>query len=154
MANFISVEQDRETLILTPPASLGEIVCLQRELEKKQILDLLGDPAIKNVVIDFHAVDCFGSSALALIIHFGEVAARRHGEMVFCNVSEHALEILKATRLENHWLITNSRAEALSAVGIFEAAMMDPLQSSTGCACPTDWQSILLDNTASQPVVP
>jgi anti-anti-sigma factor len=152
-SNFIAAQRDHETLILTPPTSLGEIVFLQRELERKQVLDLLDDPAIKNVIIDFQALDYCGSSALALIIHFGEIAARRGGEMVFCNVSEHAREILKATHLQDNWLITNSRADALQAVSLYEAATLDPLQNSTDCACRTDWQDILMGTSAGHTTV-
>ena len=40
------------------------------------------------------------------------------GQMVFCNVSAHELEILELTHLNTLWSLCNSRDEAMKLIGM------------------------------------
>jgi anti-anti-sigma factor len=113
---FLEVECERQTIILTPATNLGEFRCQELEAAKEWILQVLEDPEIKNVVIDCHATDYFGSTALALLVTLGRIVDSRSGRMVFCNVSGHALEIFKATNLLDQWLLAHSKENALELI--------------------------------------
>ena len=113
---FLEVEYQRETIVLTPATNLGEFRCQEVEAAKEWVIQLLQEPEIKNVVIDCHAMDYFGSTALALLITLGQIVSDRNGHLVFCNVSSHALEIFKATNLVNRWRRASSKEKALDLV--------------------------------------
>jgi anti-anti-sigma factor len=82
----------------------------------RKILVLLNGIGIKNVVLDFHKTDYYGSTALGFFLKLWKRVRNRNGRMAFCNVSDHENEILRITKLDHLWLICSSRVEALEAV--------------------------------------
>jgi anti-anti-sigma factor len=80
------------------------------------ILHLLDGPGIKNVVLDFHKTDYYGSTALGFFPKLWKRVRVRNGRMAFCNVSDHEKEILQVTKLDDLWPICSSRSEALEVV--------------------------------------
>jgi anti-anti-sigma factor len=96
---MFEIEREGETIIFTPAANLGELQDLESNAEG--VVEVLSDSSIKNLVIDFHKTDYFGSSALALFVKLWKTIKGRNGCMAFCNLSEHELEILHITRLDN-----------------------------------------------------
>jgi len=107
-------ERDGATLILTPLLNLSELEYAQSMTEK--VIDLLADQTIKNLIIDFHKTDYFGSTALGFFIRLWKRIQERKGCMVLCSLSAHELEILQITKLDECWRIHKSRAEALKAI--------------------------------------
>ena len=105
-----------ETVILTPATNLGEFRSQELEGAKEWLIRLLEEEAIKNIVVDCQHMDYCGSTALALLATLGQTVNARHGRMVFCNVSSHTLEILKATNLVSRWLLTSTKARALEVI--------------------------------------
>jgi anti-anti-sigma factor len=116
VTRVLEVEYQCGAIILTPQTNLGEFRWLELEFEREGLVNLLDNSGTKNVVIDFHALDYFGSTALALIVRLGELVNKRDGCMVLCNLSDHALEILEATNLTNRWLMVDSKEAALDAL--------------------------------------
>jgi anti-anti-sigma factor len=108
-AEFFTVECAGDMLILTPGTNLGEFHCLQLETEKRNLLKMFDAGRLKNAVIDFHAVEYIGSTALALLVSLGEEVQRREGRMLFCNVSSHVLEVLEVTNLSRRWPIVECK---------------------------------------------
>ena len=78
------------------------------------VFDLFKDETIKNVVIDFHRSDYFGSTALGFFVRLWKRVTMRNGRMAFCNLSQHGAEILRITKLDAYWPICKTRAEALA----------------------------------------
>jgi anti-anti-sigma factor len=113
---IIEVERQGDTLILTPQVNLRELECQEIEAEEEALLRRMDDPSIKNVVVDFHRTDYFGSSALGLFAQLRRRVRLRGGRMIFCNVSSHEAEIITVTGLAAFWPIHASREDALAAV--------------------------------------
>jgi anti-anti-sigma factor len=110
------IGQEGDTLIVVPAVDLRELDYQRMEAGAKTILELLNGSGVKNVVLDFHKTDYYGSTALAFFLKLWTRVRRRNGRMAFCNVSAHEKEILQATRLDQVWPICSSRREALEAV--------------------------------------
>src|SRR5450755_1832257 len=61
-AALFEIEREGETIIFTPVTNLSEVY----ELHAREALDVLSDLSIKNLVMDFHKTDYFGSTTLGL----------------------------------------------------------------------------------------
>ncbi len=108
------IERDGDTLILTPQTDLSELEYAQPITT--EIVHLLSDMTIKNLVMDFHKSDYFGSTALGFLIRLSKRIHERQGKMVLCNLSAHEVEILQVTKLQDFWARYPSREAALKAV--------------------------------------
>ena len=115
-ASVFEIEQDGEALVITPVTSLGELAFQQIESRAGDVLDLLNDSSARNVVLDLHRADYFGTTALGFFAKLWKRVRQRKGHLAFCNVSEHGKEILKLTKLDSLWALCGSRQEALRAV--------------------------------------
>jgi len=113
---IFEIEQQGDTIIAAPAVDLREFDFQRIEEGAERILDLLNAPGIKNVVLDFHKTDYYGSTALGFFLKLWKRVRVRNGRMAFCNVSEHEKEILQVTKLDHLWSICSSRSEALKAV--------------------------------------
>ncbi len=110
------VEREGQTLIVTALTDLRELDYPEVEAGARDILDLIRDGTIKDVVLDFHKTDYYGSTALGFFVKLWKRVRERDGRMAFCGVSDHEREILKVTNLDGLWPICSSREEALQAV--------------------------------------
>lgn len=110
------VERLVATLIVTILNDLRELNYKEVEAGGKDILELLENGTIKNVVLDFHKSDYYGSTALAFFVKLWKRVKQCQGCMVFCGLSDHEKEILKVTHLDGLWSICSTRDEALQAV--------------------------------------
>src|ERR1035438_6957299 len=91
---IFEIEQQDDTIIVVPSTDLRELQYQHIEEAAGRILDLLNDAAIRNVVMDFHKTDYYGSTALGFFLKLLKRVRKRNGRMAFCNVSEHEKEIL------------------------------------------------------------
>jgi len=110
------VEREGQTLLVTASTDLRELDYPTIEAGARDILHLLGNGTIKNVVLDFHKTDYYGSTALGFFVKLWKRVRECDGRMAFCGVSDHEREILKVTNLDGLWPICSSREEALTAV--------------------------------------
>jgi anti-anti-sigma factor len=113
---FFEIEQVDETIILTPTADMGELDNERINSAMKHVLDLLTNSSIKNLVLDFHRTEYYGSTALGFFVRLWKTISGRKGRMAFCNASEHEKEILKITKLDSLWDICATREESLRVV--------------------------------------
>jgi anti-anti-sigma factor len=114
--HFFDTEQQGDTLVVTPAANLGELDTARIDDGMKCILGLLDPKSVKNLILDFHKTDYFGSSALGMFVRLWKTVSAGNGRMVFCNLSEHEKEVLQVTKLDQLWDICNSRDDALQVV--------------------------------------
>lgn len=111
------IVREGDTLIVTPLKDMRELEYAQIESGAREVFDLLKEPAIKNVVVDFRETDSYGSTALGFFVKLWKrVCTQKNGQLAFCNVSPHEMEILNITRLSKLWPICPSRQSALDAV--------------------------------------
>jgi anti-anti-sigma factor len=115
-ARAFEVELDGQTLIVTPVRDLRELGFLDLEAGAQEVLHLLESGKFKNVVLDFHKTDYYGSTALAFFVKVWKRVKDCNGRMAFCGLSPHEREVLEVTRLAGLWPICSSRETALEAV--------------------------------------
>lgn len=113
---IFEIEQQGDTLIVVPAVDLRELDYQRIESGGEDILLLLNGTGTKNVVLDFHKTDYYGSTALGFFMKLWKRIRGRDGRMAFCNLSEHEKEILQFTKLDHLWPIYSSRSEALEMI--------------------------------------
>ena len=113
---IFEIEQEDDTIIVVPAVDLRELDYQWIEAGAKEVFDHLNGTGIKNIVLDFHKTDYYGSTALGFFLKLWKRVRSRNGRMAFCNVSDHEKEILQFTKLDHLWSICSSRSEALEAV--------------------------------------
>lgn len=113
---LFEVERQGSTLFVTVRTDLRESEYAEIETEAGEILHLLGKGTIRNVVLDFHKTDYYGSTALGFFIKLWKRVRQQGGRLAFCGVSDNEREILEVTHLDGLWPICPSKEEALKAV--------------------------------------
>jgi anti-anti-sigma factor len=113
---MFEIERQNDTVIVVPSVDLREFEYEGIESGAKEIMNLLERGGARNVVMDFHKTDYYGSTALGFFVKLWRRVVRANGRMVFCNISAHEREILRVTRLDSLWPICASRQQALQAV--------------------------------------
>lgn len=115
---MFEIEQENDTFFVVPAMDLRELDYQRIEDGATKILELLNGTNVKNVVIDFHKTDYFGSTTLGVFMKLWKKVSSKNGRMAFCNVSDNEKEILQVMKLDNFWPICSSRIEALAAVRV------------------------------------
>ena len=100
------------TLILIPNVDLRELEFDALEAGSAELFNQLDSETVRNVIIDFHKNDYYGSTALAFFVKFWKRVKSRGGQMVFCSVSTHEREILELTNLTSLWPVCETREDA------------------------------------------
>jgi anti-anti-sigma factor len=116
VGGIFEVEEEGDTIIVTPALNLRELDYQRIEAGGVEILDRLNGTGIKNAILDFAKTDYYGSAALGFFVKLWKRVRLRNGHMAFCNVSDHEREILQITKLDHLWLTYSSKIEALEAV--------------------------------------
>jgi len=115
-SSLFDIDRRGDVVLVTPTADLREFEYQDIEAGAEGILDQLGAPGVKGVVLDFYRTDYYGSTALGFFIRMWKRVSAHGGRMAFCNVSQHEREVLTVTRLDGLWPICATRSEALAAV--------------------------------------
>jgi anti-anti-sigma factor len=115
-SRHFEMEQQGDTLVITPLHSLGSLVESEISSELSEALDMIDGEGARNVVIDFVHMNYFGSSLLESQLRLWKSVERVHGQMALCNVSEIGREVLQISRLDRIWTIHASREAAIAAM--------------------------------------
>ena len=107
------VERNEQTLILSPTSNLSELELTSLDEAIRDVMQQLDALGFRNIVLDFSGTDYYGSTALGFFIKLWKRVRSIEGNMVFCNVSAHELEVLELTRLDKLRTICSTRIEAL-----------------------------------------
>jgi anti-anti-sigma factor len=113
---IFEIEHLGETIIVIPTEELGEFDFERIEAAARVVLQLLESPAVQNVVMDFHKIDYYGSPALAFFVRLWKRVRKHRGRMALCNLSDHGMETLRITKLDQFWPVYPSKEEAVIAV--------------------------------------
>jgi anti-sigma B factor antagonist len=115
-SRHFEMEQQGDTLVITPLHSLGSLVESEISSELSEALDMIDGEGARNVIVDFENMSYFGSSLLESQLRLWKSVERVQGKMVLCCVSEVGREVLQISRLDRIWPTYDSRAEALAAM--------------------------------------
>ena len=114
--DVFELDQVGDTLVLVPQANLSEFEFDLIEVAGGEVLKRLDNVQAKNVVIDFHRTDYYGSTAIGFFVKIWKRVRKAGGHMAFCNVSAHEQQILELTKLDTLWDVCGTREEALALV--------------------------------------
>ncbi len=115
--NFFQIGRDAEVLVLTlghPVGSLSDSVVMSQLAEVLHELD--DDPTYKHAVVDFTAVDYFGSSLLESLRQIWTRLQPRGGRMALATVAPIGREILGVVKFDQLWPLVDSIDAALVSV--------------------------------------
>jgi anti-anti-sigma factor len=113
---LFDIELHDDTVVMTPLVNLSEFDFDRIETAAGSSFELLNRSGVKNIVVDFHKTDYYGSTALGFFVKLWKRVRKQGGHMAFCNVSDHEKEILQIAHLDHLWSVAASRADALQAV--------------------------------------
>lgn len=113
-SGVFEVERLGDTVVLTPTEDMGELHSEAIAQGLQAVRGELKGTEFQNVVLDFHRTDYFGSTVIGEFVRLWREVDSRDGQMAFCGLSPHEREILKVSRLDDRWLICESRDEAIS----------------------------------------
>jgi anti-anti-sigma factor len=105
-----------DVVVITPQADLREFEFGQIENEGADLLRTLEEAHAKHAVVDFRKTDYYGSTALSFFVKLWKRVRANGGNMAFCNVSAHELEILELTKLDTLWSLCTTLEEAIRQV--------------------------------------
>lgn len=111
--SLFTVEQQDETMILSPTKNLSELELSFLDHEIRGVMRELDQSDCRNVVLDFNNTDYYGSTALGFFLVLWKRVRANDGQMAFCHVSTHEREVLRLTKLDHLWPICATRQEAL-----------------------------------------
>ena len=115
-ADSFELKHQGDCLVVIPAASVEKLQWDLIEPVAAIILEPLKTLSVPMVVYDLSRVAYFGSVFLALLLRCHKLVKSRGGELVLCDPSEMARELLRVTSLDTLWAIYDSREEALTAL--------------------------------------
>lgn len=119
----LRIEPCGNTVVITPQGDLGEFVVSAMAEEAEAALARWDDPSQRrHLILNLQRTDYFGSSALGFFIRLWKRVRESGGRMILCNVSSHERDLLKITRLDEFWEITDSLDDANALVSRSEQA--------------------------------
>lgn len=113
---IFAIQRQGDTAIVTPQIDLREFAYEEIAESAQGVSNLLKDGEVRNLVFDFHKTEYYGSTALGFFVKLWTKVKSRRGQMAFCNISKHELEVLRITKLSTLWSICDTLEEALAAV--------------------------------------
>jgi len=99
--------------VVQPHGSVSSLVREEDPPHWDELAGQLSEGRLRSVVVDFADVPYFGARMLEALRVLGHHVQQVGGEMVLCNVSGMAREVLRVSQFETRWSIYASREEAL-----------------------------------------
>lgn len=110
------LEWHGNTVVITPASNVEAMNWDLIEQAAEIVMAPLKSQQSPMVIFDLNEVSYFGSVFLALLLRCHTAVKSRGGELVICNASKMAKELLKITALDTLWAIYDSKEEALEAL--------------------------------------
>ena len=110
------LEWHGNVVVITPASNVEAMRWDLIEQAAEVVMSPLRDQAVPMVVVDLGDVSYFGSVFLALLLRCHKFVKSRGGELVLCEASKMAMELLRVTALDTLWAIYDTRDEAIEAL--------------------------------------
>lgn len=104
------------TVVVTPTGNVEAMRWDLIEQAAEVVMEPLRDQEVPLVVFNLGEVSYFGSVFLALLLRCHKFVKSSGGELVLCNASKMANELLHITALDTLWAIYDTHDEALDAL--------------------------------------
>jgi anti-sigma B factor antagonist len=79
------------------------------------INDLIDEREFPKILIDFANVDHLSSAALGMLINVNNRVRQKNGQLRLCDIKPQIFEVFVITKLNKHFKILSTRAEALAS---------------------------------------
>ena len=112
---YVRLEQDGETLIVSPLFTFGRFTEGDLVQEWNRILRRIDEPEVKHVLVDLGQIPYFGSTLLEWMVQMWKRAKDKGGNLAACNPSHIGREVLAIARFDQLWSIYSSRGEAMES---------------------------------------
>ncbi|MFT5524582.1 MAG: anti-anti-sigma factor [Pirellulaceae bacterium] len=113
---FFSADTNGNVLIVSLLRSVGSIAEDDARDEWSDLLEQADDEGIQHVLLDFSALQYFGSVMLEWMVSLWKKLRARKGKLIICNVSSVGREILHTAKFDTLWGIYESRDEAFESL--------------------------------------
>lgn len=108
-------ELQGDTMIVSPQGDAAGFRDTDISHELKTLLELVDDPRVANLLVDFGRSNYFGSIIIGAIHNLGVKVRAGGGKLGMCDISDEMLETLKTLKLDTIWTTYDSRKAALKA---------------------------------------
>lgn len=92
-----------DTMVVTPQGDAAGFREADIAIELKTLLELVTDPRVANLVVDFGRSNYFGSVIIGAVHNLGVKVRSGGGKLGMCDVSEEMLETLRTLKLDTIW---------------------------------------------------
>lgn len=113
---YVRIAQIEETLVVSPLFTFATISETDIGEQWRTVVQRVGAPDVKHVIVDLGAIPYFGSTVLEWMVQMWRRTKAKGGNFAACNCSPIGLEILAAARFDQLWKTYPTRDEALAAV--------------------------------------
>jgi anti-anti-sigma factor len=113
---FIQIERHGDIAVILPTNEVEAMQWEHIEQAAEIVLNPLQREPAAGVIVDLKDVSFFGSIFLSLLLRCHKMVKQHGGELVLCNTTEKARELLRLTALDTIWAIYDSREQAFDAL--------------------------------------
>ena len=103
-------------MIVIPRSDVTGFQFMDVQQELPALLDVVQQPDVKHLVIDFSSADYFGSTVISIVNELRQAIAKKGGRTAVCNASEDMEAALRIMKLDRLWTMSPTREDALRAV--------------------------------------
>ena len=103
-----------DVVVVSPTRDMGEFEMADYDVSAYDQLVRLTDG--RNVVLDFSQTDYFGSSTIGMFIRLAKHVHAQNRAIAFCNLSEHELQVIGITHINEILDFKDSRKSAIEFV--------------------------------------
>jgi anti-anti-sigma factor len=117
VGKYVRLEQEGETLIVSPLFTFGRFTEGDLVEEWGCILQKIDGPDVRHVLVDLGHIPYFGSTLLDWMVQMWKRTQCKGGCLAICNPSEVGREVLSIAKFDTLWRIYSSRDEAVKSIG-------------------------------------
>jgi anti-anti-sigma regulatory factor len=110
------LERDDDVLIVIPQGDAHGFRYHEVHLESNATLQVLDDPSLRHVIIDFGSEHVLGSIMISVVIKICRKVGTRGGKAAFCNANPDMLDVLHTMNLDRLWPYCPTREDALTSL--------------------------------------
>ena len=110
------LERDGDVLVVIPQGDAIGFRYQEVHQESNGTLQVLDDPTLLNLVVDFGCEQVLGSVMISVVIKLCRKVGSKGGKACLCNASDDMQEVLRTMNLHRLWPYHQSREDAIAAV--------------------------------------
>ncbi len=98
--DLFAVEQQQETLVLTPRGDIAGFRDLDVHNQVQTLHETIDSGTVRNLIVDLGNSKYFGTVVIGIICSLAQKIREKGGQLVLCHVSDDMSQIFKVMRLD------------------------------------------------------